>query len=91
VYRCTETRGDPTTCVYAGVVAVADTVSLPPLPPVPQATLQLERTILSSADPPPHTLALAFCTQDPLAIFRDVTRPDDIGFASPFLTLRSPS
>jgi hypothetical protein len=61
------------------VVAVAD---------VSQAgagdlVLELERTIISSADPPFHTLALTF-SADPFATFAalDVT---GVGFASPFL------
>jgi hypothetical protein len=46
--------------------------------------LELERTIVSSAEPPPHTLVLAFCQSDPIATFAAVTI-GDAGFASPFL------
>jgi hypothetical protein len=48
--------------------------------------LQLERTIVSQADPPPHELAVGFCAGDPLAAFRALSpRVDEAGFASPFL------
>jgi hypothetical protein len=62
-----------------GVVAVADESRAVP----GDLVLHLERTIVSSADPPSHTLALTF-TADPFATFAvlDVT---GVGFASPFL------
>ena len=39
--------------------------------------LRLDRTIVSQADPPPHELALGFCTADPLAEFAAVSPPLD--------------
>jgi hypothetical protein len=46
--------------------------------------LALERTILSEADPPPHELVLAFCSDDPIAQFSRLAL-DDAWFASAFL------
>jgi hypothetical protein len=62
-----------------GVVAVAD----PSRPLTGDLVLDLERTIVSSANPPLHSLALTF-TADPLGTFPtfDIAR---VGFASPFL------
>jgi hypothetical protein len=48
--------------------------------------LQLERTIVSQADPPPHELVLGFCADDPIEAFRALSgRVVGLGFASPFL------
>jgi hypothetical protein len=91
VYRCEGTEGDPTRGTFGGVIAVADANSTPKLSLAPSATLQLERTVMSSADPPPHALVLAFCASDPITAFREADLPGDYGFASPFLTLRSSS
>ena len=48
--------------------------------------LQLERTIVSQADAPPHELDVGFWADDPVAAFRALApRVDGLGFASPFL------
>ena len=47
--------------------------------------LTLERTVISSAQPPPHTLLIARVPGDPIECFADVALPEDVGFASPFL------
>jgi hypothetical protein len=47
-------------------------------------TLALERTIISSADPPAHELVLAFCDDDPLRAFK-AANSEDCAYASPFL------
>ncbi len=65
VYRCLGTDGDVFDDRYAGVIAIA-TEGAPPAMPSSTA-LEVERTIISSADPPPHHLVLAGCTGDPCA------------------------
>jgi hypothetical protein len=62
-----------------GVVAVADQSRAL----TGDLVLELERTIVSSANPPEHSLALTF-TSDPMGTFTtfDVAR---VGFASPFV------
>jgi hypothetical protein len=64
-----------------GVVAIADTDASATL--TGDLVLELERTIISSANPQPHRLALTF-TDDPLGTFAtfDVA---SVGFAGPFL------
>jgi hypothetical protein len=71
---------------FAGVVAIA-AVSASGIPRVDApatARLALERTVVSSADPPPHELLLAF-GDDPIDRFRSLAIPARAGFASPFL------
>jgi hypothetical protein len=76
---------------FAGVVVMAaeraaalDDVRATGLPTA--VGLQLERTIVSQADPPPHELVIGFCADDPIDAFRALTpRLDRLGFASPFL------
>lgn len=47
---------------------------------------ELERTIVSQADPPPHELVVGLCADDPIATFRALgPGVADLGFASPFL------
>lgn len=66
---------------FAGVIASS---------PAPQidapitVTLALERTIISSANPPAHELALAFCDDDPVRAFK-ATNAEGCTYASPFL------
>jgi hypothetical protein len=73
---------------HGGVVVIADEG---PKPAVHTGQvdalvlLTLERTIISQAEPPPHSLALAFCA-DPIATFGTVAEMvAGAGFASPFL------
>jgi len=49
------------------------------------ALFALERTIVSSADPPPHTLQITRIPGDPIAALAAAGHGDDVGFASPFL------
>jgi hypothetical protein len=62
-----------------GAIAVAD----PSHVLTGDLVLELERTIVSSANPPQHSLALTF-TADPLGTFATVDLAR-VGFASPFL------
>jgi hypothetical protein len=67
---------------YPGVVAVASTGALT----IPGALhLRLDRTVVSSADPPAHDLALLFTEADPVATLARLNLPGTVGFASPFL------
>lgn len=87
-YRFVAARGDiPAPMVlahgFAGVVATAGASDVP-APDAPAVVrLALERTILSSCDPPPHEVALAFCA-DPIAAVRSADLAG-AGFVSPFL------
>jgi hypothetical protein len=47
-------------------------------------TLGLERTVISSVNPPAHELVLAFCDDDPLRVFK---APADCAYASPFVSV----
>jgi len=92
VYRFVWERGEvPATVVFdrgrAGVVAVARPVGAETGDLDAPCTVGLapERTIISSADPPPHDLVLAFCARDPLVVFSELTGVSDAAFASPFL------
>jgi hypothetical protein len=71
---------------FAGVVAAARVPQVGGPLPAGDCTVVLaaERTIVSSADPPPHELALAFTALDPCVAFRKWS-PGTVGFASPFL------
>jgi hypothetical protein len=51
----------------------------------PGMQFELERTIIASADPPPHTLSLVRVAGDPIVAFAELDVPADVGFASPFL------
>ena len=94
VYECGWSGGDVPAILaldrgFAGVIAVAGT-NLEPLPTGTTSAsavgLSLSRTIVSSADPPPHELALLFCDRDPITTFRALELGRErIGFASPFL------
>lgn len=94
VYECGWSGGDVPAIfafdrAFTGVIAIAGTN----LGPKPTGTtsasavgLSLSRTIVSSADPPPHELALLFCDRDPVTTFRALELdPERVGFASPFL------
>jgi hypothetical protein len=85
IYRVVEAREDADVALdrgAAGVIVLADTGQVPGL----DVMLELERTVISAADPPPHRLAIGFCTVDPLEAFA-AERPafEACGFASPFL------
>jgi hypothetical protein len=64
---------------FAGVVAVATTGDVPRIDAPTVVGLEMERTIRSSAQPPRHTLVLAFGAD------LEASMPSDVGFASPFL------
>ena len=98
VYRCVAQSGpvDATValeCGFPGAIVVAGDGELPRLDVAgtdvdAAIRLQLERTILSEADPPPHELVIALCARDPLATFGAhpaELRGAGLGFASPFL------
>ncbi len=81
---------------FAGVIAVATTgdahewVDALVGPDLPLAVgFDPQRVIMSSANPEPHTLVLAFCTGDSLGVWPRIApvlaNRTDIGFASPFL------
>jgi hypothetical protein len=53
--------------------------------PGPGMQFELERTIIASADPPPHTLSIVRVPGDPIAAFTALELPAAVGFASPFL------
>jgi hypothetical protein len=85
VYRCVAAHGRVLDERFAGVIAIATTHEPPAVEVPARVSLELDRTIVSSAGPPPHTLVLAYCTDDPLATFRALALPVPVGFASPFL------
>ncbi len=85
VYRCTAAHGDMLDPGFAGVIAIATTNGPPAVDAPADVTLELDRTIVSSADPPPHRLVLAYCNDDPLATFAKLALPAAVGFAGPFL------
>jgi len=73
-----------------GVIALATTnvESVPALDPADAPIvvgMDLARTVLSTSEPPPHTLVLDFCARDPLEVFARYDVPPDAGFASPFV------
>jgi hypothetical protein len=94
VYECGSSGGDiPAIAAldrgFAGVIAIAG-ANLPALATgtttASAVELSLARTIVSSADPPRHELALLFCDRDPLATFEALELdPLRVDFASPFL------
>jgi hypothetical protein len=65
-----------------GVVALSHDV---PVDAYTTIGLTLERTIVSSADPPQHDLVLAFCASDPIGALGAAHVRREIGFASAFL------
>ena len=70
---------------FPGVVVAASEHDVPRLDLPALVVLELERTVLSEAQPPPHRLALGFC-DEPIATFeRSVPSLAACGFASPFL------
>jgi hypothetical protein len=74
---------------FAGVIAVADDQVVPRLDLPAVVVLELERTIMSEAAPPPHRLALGFCEADPGETFGACAAlVAGCGFASPFLATR---
>ncbi len=75
VYRCAAAHGDVLAERFAGVIAIATTRDAPTVEAPTHVLLELERTIVSSADPPPHLLVLAYCTEDPLRAFSGITLP----------------
>jgi hypothetical protein len=90
VYRFVWERGDVPAIValdipIAGVIVLGHDV--PIVGARATVGLALERTIVSSAEPPPHELVLAFCASDPIAAFGASAIPDTIAFASPFLSV----
>jgi hypothetical protein len=75
---------------FAGVVVAAGERDVPRLDLVEAAVvLEVERTVVSEAQPPPHRLVLGFVEDDPLDTFdRSAARLEGCGFASPFLATR---
>lgn len=70
---------------FGGVVVAASEHEVPALDLPAEVVLELDRTVLSQAEPPAHRLMLGFC-DDPLATFeRSATALATCGFASPFL------
>jgi hypothetical protein len=65
-----------------GVVALTQDI---PVDAYTTVGLALERTIVSSADPPQHDLVLAFCASDPIGALISAHVPREIGYASAFL------
>ena len=68
---------------YAGVVVQADEHDVKVLDSECAIDLVLQRTIVSSANPPPHRLRVDFCAGDPLIVFE--AQGLTAGFASAFL------
>jgi hypothetical protein len=85
VYRCMSSHGNVLDGRSAGVIAIATTREVPTMGAPAHVRLELDRTIISSADPPAHQLVLAYCADDPLATFARFTLPAAVGFAGPFL------
>jgi hypothetical protein len=95
VYRWVSSEGPVPPIVafargFAGVIAIAstgdgddgrDVAAGAPL----AVGLELERTIVSAADPPAHALALVFCDRDPLDTFVRSRPRGKVAFASPFV------
>jgi hypothetical protein len=74
---------------FPGVVVAATEHQAPRLELPAVVVLDLERTILSEAQPVPHRLVLGFCESDPVAAFEQSTPLlAGCGFASPFLATR---
>ena len=76
---------------FPGVIVAASEheADMPRLDLPAVVVLELERTILSEANPPDHRLVLGFCDGDPLATFeRSAAVVAECGFASPFLATR---
>jgi hypothetical protein len=66
---------------HPGVIVASSAVAVDA---TTQVTLALERTIVSSANPPAHELVIAFCNDDPMRAF--VSAPTEgLAYASPFL------
>jgi hypothetical protein len=92
-YRVLDMHGAPPLDADArgtgGVIAIADEqhMKLGRGPDAPAAvSLALERTIMSSANPPEHELVLSFSRGSPLDVFRKSMLPaSPRSFASPFL------
>lgn len=85
VYRCAASHGHVLDGRFAGVIAIATTTLIPAVEAPAHVRLELDRTIVSSADPQAHQLVLAYCTADPLARFAELALPAGVGFAGPFL------
>jgi hypothetical protein len=86
VYRFVAATGERPAIVALDAGAAGVIASSQPLDvtaPV-TVTLALERTILSSANPPDHELVLAFCDDDPLRAFK-AANVERCAYASPFL------
>jgi hypothetical protein len=85
VYRFVRAKGERPAIValdagFAGVIASSEPLNLDaPL----TVTLALDRTIISSANPPAHELVLAFC-DDPVRAFTSTTT-ERCAYAGPFL------
>jgi len=84
VYRCAASHGHVLDERFAGVIAIATNGEIPAVEEAAHVRLELDRTIVSSADPPAHQLVLTYCTADPLARFAELTLPAGVGFAGPF-------
>jgi hypothetical protein len=94
VYRFVEQSG-PVDAIVAldrdcpGVVVAAVERDVPRLELPAVVVLELERTILSAAEPGGHRLVLGFDDGDPLATYDEVAPGlAECGFASPFLATR---
>jgi hypothetical protein len=94
VYRFVEQSGPVDAIValdrgFAGVVVAAAEHDVPRLDLPAVVLLELERTILSEAQPPPHRLVLGFCDGDPIAeVGGAAALLAGCGYASPFLATR---
>jgi hypothetical protein len=86
VYRFVEATGERPAIVALGAGGAGVIASSRPLDVDAPATvtLALERTIISSVNPPAHELVLAFCDDDPLRAFK-ASNTEGCAYASPFL------
>jgi hypothetical protein len=94
VYRCAWQSGPIEAIValdrgFRGAIVVADEHGMPRLDFPAVVGLELERTVLSEVQPPPHELVIGFCDADPIAAFeQSAPQVAGCGFASPFLATR---
>ena len=94
VYRFVERSGEVDAIValdrgFPGVVVAAGEDDVPRLDLPAVVVLELERTILSETEAPPHRLVVGFCDGDPIESFdRSAPLLAGCGFASPFLATR---
>jgi hypothetical protein len=89
VYRFVDAHGETPAIValdagFPGVIARAGEVGTDDAPAT--VRLRLERTIVSSANPPAHDLVLSFCETDPMREFASMNTAA-CAFASPFFAV----